>query len=164
MSAWTELTKSEYDDVWDRFYADFQFRPSILPADWPGIREPEPSETYRIGHIYGNPEAERLIGNLDRSALAAYRSCVGNDESIYALDWQHPCYWFKPHQQKEADPWKVPSLPNGDYYIFLAVDFRFGWFGHPWEQTICVFGQQLLTAIHERPPEVFSGGMLRARK
>jgi len=60
---------------------------------------------------------------------------------LYALDWQHPCYWLYPHASFDADDedaWLVPVLPNGDYYIFLAEDFSFGSFGHPWEMTITI--------------------------
>jgi hypothetical protein len=40
MNAWIELAEDEYDKVWDRFYSEFQFRPSVHANQWPGIREP----------------------------------------------------------------------------------------------------------------------------
>jgi hypothetical protein len=43
----------------------------------------------------------------------------------------------------------VTPFPNGDYYIFLSEDFRTGTFGHPWEETMCIFGDRLLTALAE---------------
>jgi hypothetical protein len=112
MNAWTELTEFEHNDVWDRFYSAFDFQPSIQPINWPGICEPLPSETYKIGHIYGNSEAQHLEEDLNLSALKAFRSCVGMHEPLYALDWQHSCYWFRPHLLGENDPWGVPSLPQ----------------------------------------------------
>ena len=39
---------------------------------------------------------------------------------------------------------RQPVFPDGDYSIFLATDLRLGTFGHPWEETLCVFGQPLL--------------------
>jgi Protein of unknown function (DUF2716) len=40
-----------------------------------------------------------------------------------------------------------PPFPNGDYYIFLTEDLTQGTFGHPWEQTFCVFGRDLVGAL-----------------
>jgi hypothetical protein len=41
-------------------------------------------------------------------------------------------------------------IPDGDYHIFLAPDFSWGFFGHPWEWTICVFGAPLLATLEHR--------------
>jgi hypothetical protein len=156
MDKWNQLSESDYNRAWDRFYKVFDFRPSIKPEDWPGIREPAPSVTYSISHIYGNPEYAALESDLQVSARAAFQACARHDEAMYALDWHHPGYLFQPHALAESDFWPVPALPNGDYYIFLATDFRFGWFGHPWERTICIFGSPLLSAIDRRRPRLFT--------
>jgi hypothetical protein len=160
--AWEELTSAEMDQVWDRFYAEFKFRPSIHPKDWPGILEPNPSVTYSISSFYGigTAIATDMEKDLSVETLDALRKCVrGTRERVYALDWNHDCYWFYPDaifRAEETDAWKVPVLPNGDYYIFLAEDFRFGIFGHPWEQTICIFGQELLDAFATLPPKTLT--------
>ena len=68
---------------------------------------------------------------------------------LIALDWQHPAYRFVPANQAltwQAE-WKIPIYPDGDYFAFLSEDYAEGTFGHPWEQTICVFGQELLDAV-----------------
>ena len=75
------------------------------------------------------------------------------------LDWQHPCYLFEPHGEfsfNSEDDWPVPAIPNGDYHIFLSRGMDLGVFGHPWEQTMCVFGQSLLEAFTSDPPELFT--------
>ncbi len=41
----------------------------------------------------------------------------------------------------------MPVYPKGDYYIFLRDDLSEGTFGHPWEQTLCVFGERLLASL-----------------
>jgi hypothetical protein len=41
----------------------------------------------------------------------------------------------------------VEVFPNGDYYAFLTEDMTAGTFGHPWEQTLRVFGDQLVSAL-----------------
>ena len=160
MSAWTELESEEYDRVWDRFYDQFQFRPSVHRWDWPGIVEPEDSVTYSISHVYDGDEEAYVArtNDLGSKLIAAFRRCTPENGFIYVLDWQHPCYSFRPHrgfQFASEEDWPVPALPNGDYYIFLTCDLGTGVFGHPWEQTMCVFGAALREALNSDPPFLF---------
>jgi hypothetical protein len=158
--AWLELAENEYDPVWDRFYAQFSFRASVRPEDWPGIREPNPSVTFSIAAAYGRDPISflSLERDLNLNALRAFRELVDVKQRLYALNWQHPSYWFFPHQDFRAEvseSWLVPTFPNGDYYIFLSEDFSFCWFGHPWEQTICICGERLIDIITHSPPRLF---------
>jgi hypothetical protein len=135
---------------------------------WPGLRLPQPSVRYDIRTVYD--DADRFADleiDLNLKTLAALQESTSTDEHVYAMDWQHPCYLFRPHQPFEAavavsaidptpDTWQVPVLPNGDYYIFLATDFRFGIFGHPREHTISLFGDVLLNALAQHPPLLFA--------
>ena len=136
MDTWTELSQAEYDDVWTRFERVFAFRPDTRPEGGPGILEPTPSRTYRFEY----PVHPLDESDLRESALRAFERCVPRSQRMYALDWNHACYWFDPHAASAQD-WFHPVFPNGDYYIFLARDFSWGLFGHPWEQTICIFGE-----------------------
>ncbi|MBR7837823.1 DUF2716 domain-containing protein [Actinospica durhamensis] len=56
--------------------------------------------------------------------------------------------------------WPTEIYPNGDYCIWLAGDFRNGTFGHPWEPSLCVFGEELLAAVAEIGDEAL-GQILR---
>lgn len=161
MSAWKELAEQEEDAAWAAFCQRFKFRQGVQPSDWPGILEPVQSVTYDIGHAFAEgPVAYRRITNdLGAKLIDALRRCVSPGATIFALDWQHPCYSFEPHGdfkfEGEGD-WPVHPLPNGDYYIFVARDMEFGVFGHPWEGTMCLFGQRLIDAFAANPPELFS--------
>jgi hypothetical protein len=164
MSAWRNLEKPEYDAVWDRFYEMFKFNPSVRSSDWPGIVEPAESITFSIGHVYDrDPDAyDRRTLDLCVKLIRAFRHCVPPGETIFVLDLQHACYIFEPHSEFDftsEDEWPVPALPNGDYYIFLTRDMRSGVFGHPWEQTMCVFGRKLIERFAEDPPELFTKTM-----
>ena len=160
MDVWEALTEAEENEVWRRFRDQFAFRPSTSRREWPGIREPRPSVTYSISGVYGDEgRYVALEADLNAKVLAAFRRCVPPEGRLYALDWQHQGYWFYPHAPNEAandNAWSVPVLPNGDYYIFLAEDFSFGLFGHPWEQTLCMFGQRLLDAVGAAKPVLFN--------
>ncbi len=156
MESWQDLDAEVFGGthniVWDKFYAEFQFNPGRQPA----IVEPAPSITYKISQAFAlNREAQRtLITDLSQKSLAAFQRCTGASQRLYALDWQHEGYWFYPHGD-HTDRWLVPVFPDGDYYIFLAEDFSFGTFGHPWEESLCIFGRPLLDAFAQDPPLLF---------
>src|SRR3954467_15453743 len=92
MKAWIELGDDEYEKVWDRFYSEFQFRPSIHPDRWPAIREPSPSITYSIA------DRVTFVNDLDTQTLAVLLGVVAPGERMYVLDWQHTCFSFYPHR------------------------------------------------------------------
>ena len=154
--AWEPLTRDEYDAVWDRFFREFAFHPSVHPDHFPGIREPRGSVTWAL---WPSPWREGDEEALQEQFLAAFRACTAADETIYALDWQHLCYWLRPHRTFEE--WTILVLPNGDYHIFLSRDFSWGVFGHPWEWTVCVFGEPLLHALHTAGEPAMLASILR---
>jgi hypothetical protein len=161
MGAWKNFDEPEYDRAWDGFYRRFRFNPSIRTSDWPGIVEPADSVTFNIGHVYDGDAFfyDHITHDLGVKLINAFRKCVLPGETLYVLDWQHPCYSFDPHAEFEFNTesdWPIPPLPNGDYYIFLARDMNLGVFGHPWEQTMCVFGRTLVDAFAADPPELFT--------
>jgi hypothetical protein len=150
MSGWTELSAEEDDSVWKEVSARFRFTPSVRAEVWPGFRPPSPFITWSIP----DPWSEAAMADLDARALEAFRKTLAPGARMFALDWQHPSFWFSPHQPLE--PWLVPVLPNGDYCLFLAPGLEWGWFGHPWEQSLCVFGEPLLGAVLASPPRLLS--------
>jgi hypothetical protein len=148
---WEELTIAEEDRIWEEVDRRFDFRPSTRPEDWPGITELVPSRTYAIGHAYSD-EWPMFGDDLNSKVLLALQQSTAVDEWINYLDWQHQCYRFLPH----ACWMDRDVIPNGDYAIFLATDYRFGIFGHPWEQTICIFGEPLLSRLLRLGPKLFT--------
>lgn len=174
MDAWEDITGEnfsgrEYQVIWKRVEERFSFSSRI--SFRPPIADPPPSITYFIGHVYSSShDYIKLVTNLNRCMLTVFRRCVPTDGWLYALDWNHPGYRFRPHIAFNADDenaWRVPVLPNGDYYLFLAEDLRFGVIGHPWEETIFVYGSELLTALQGDVPLLFDtvlrkdGGQVR---
>lgn len=160
MDGWIELDDPEYDQIWDRFQEQLRFRPSIERRHWPGIAEPTPSATWSVAGIWGEGrDTTRLAHDLAERALAALQSVTPRGGWLYALDWQHEAYRLDPHAPFEWDDpdedWPVPALPDGDYRVFVAADLGWGWFGHPWEKTICVWGAELLAVVEAAPPLLF---------
>ncbi|MFF5932069.1 DUF2716 domain-containing protein [Streptomyces sp. NPDC012508] len=159
----TVLSEAEYGRVWDRFYEDFDFRPSMSPLKWPAITQPCASVTWNLSALDDDPCDEcldRLVGVVEQGLA----SCAGPAGTLLALDWQHTSYRFTPQQVGGAGQpaWPLSPYPDGDYVIFLAEDFRFGSFGHPWEGSLCLFGEELLHAASAEVDRVLGPPIRRA--
>jgi hypothetical protein len=160
MDAWEELPPHEYDRAWSLFTATFRFRPSIHRQDWPGIVEPIPSVTYDISDAYDHddPWLRPVRSTLNLELLEQFRAIVPSGSWLYAMDW-HVGWRFYPHREfdaRDVRTWGVSVLPHGDYTVFLTADLRYGLFGHPWEGTICVFGQEFVSRLEATPPSLFT--------
>jgi hypothetical protein len=134
------FAEPEHDDIWARFSERFAFRPDT--RQFPGITEPPGSATWHVGDL-DDAQADALSDIVHKGL----RSCVEPGEELYWLDWHHAGYRFDPARVDEAGPhWPGFVFPGGDYFLYLTGDLRLGTFGHPWEETVCVFGD-LLTRI-----------------
>lgn len=152
---WSML--DDNDPVWAGFSEMYKFRPSTLAENWPGIAEPIPSRTYGIQHFYG-PDFNQLTKELSEYYLACFKTVIPKGQSLFVLDWHHTCFVFDPHagfEFESMEEWPISPLPNGDYYIFLTEDLKGGFFGHPWEQTICVMGEAFVDYLETAPSSVF---------
>ncbi|MFB7784033.1 DUF2716 domain-containing protein [Streptomyces vinaceus] len=137
-----------HDDgpLWDRFYADFDFKPSMTYR--PTITHPSPSTVWNLhSHHRLVPD---LPAELDAIVHRGLLAATEPGEFVYWLDWQHDGYRYDP--RRTDLPGRPPrpgegTYPNGDYYLNVTHDLRLGTFGHPWEQTLTVWGPTLLAAI-----------------
>ena len=153
---WIELSKTQYKEVWDKIDEEMSFKPSI--TDFPSFTVPSPFITYDISDYFGESVDFTVYDDLEEKALYAFQENIAKNEYMYALDWQHPSYWINPYlefEKDEFDQWTVPIIPNGDYYFFIHKDFEWGFLGHPWEQTITIFGQALINSFEKHPPRMF---------
>ncbi|WP_181775603.1 DUF2716 domain-containing protein [Amycolatopsis pittospori] len=148
------LGHAEYRRVWARFHTEFAFRPSTDRFAWPGIAEPAGSATWSLTALDDDPE----YALLDRLVSVVQRGLASCADELFALDWHHQSYRFA----TTAERWPLSPFPDGDYYIYLTSDFRLGTFGHPWEYTICVFGDQLVTAISADLTEILGEPLRRS--
>ena len=150
-AAWKQIV--DYEQVWTPFDERFHFRPGMDPTTWPAIVEPAGSVTFDLSPIFDRDDGgfsadEAAVNQL---GLDAFTEIWPDDTKLVALDWQHPAYWFWPHRQADLDEyWRVPMFTNGDYYALISMDWQQGTFGHPWEQTLCIFGSELTSALVPR--------------
>ena len=143
MNNWKLLSNEERKHVWKEFTRIVKFRPDI--GKFPGIRTSMPSMVFDIADYFSADFDAEL---LETFALDLFRKITKPGERMYALDWQHDSYDFDPRLEMDRDEsfgeWIIPIFPNGDYYIFLTKDFSNIWFGHPWEKTITLIGDELI--------------------
>lgn len=38
---------------------------------------------------------------------------------------------------------------------FIQKDFKWGYLGHPWEESITIFGEELIESFERNKPEMF---------
>ncbi|MDR6319408.1 hypothetical protein J3R03_003604 [Actinoplanes couchii] len=153
--AWQRIP--DHERFWAPFHDRFHFRPGTEPATWPAIEEPAGSVTFDLSPVF--QQADAFPGGfsggfsgdedaLNEQVLSAMTAVLPADLPLVALDWQHSSYWFWPHlQAAEGQSWRVSAFPAYDYHAFLTQDLDQGTFGHPGEQTICVFGGDLTAAL-----------------
>lgn len=155
--AWIKVPRDRSDEVWDRFDEAFQFRPSVHSENWPSFREPTPFATWDIRDLLEQfmPWRDVRASQYNLALLESLRACVPKEEPVMALDWQHSVYEFYPHRFQGAhDPanWAIPALPSAEYHIFVTEDHRLGSLGHPWEGTVCVFGDGFIDEYFRHTP------------
>ncbi|PUB08211.1 DUF2716 domain-containing protein [Paenisporosarcina sp. OV554] len=160
MENWIELSALEYKEVWDRIYDEFNFEPSI--SNFPSFEVPNPFITYDISpYINWSGDSgtyNEIYNDLEDKSLLVFQELTQKNEYMYAVDWQHPGYWINPRlefQKSEFDEWIVPVFPNGDYYFFIQKNFEWGFLGHPWEETITIFGKELIKGFEKHQPRMF---------
>ncbi|MCY9105985.1 DUF2716 domain-containing protein [Bacillus atrophaeus] len=162
MMNWHALSHTKQDQIWSHVNKLVKWKPG---SRFHHITPPDPYRVFDISSgVSGkasNDDVVRVPNDLETSILKAFQSCTGNQDVIYALDWQHDSYTFSPHQAMPKDEfgdWPVPIFPDGDYYFFFHQGFSLGLLGDPWKCTITVFGEELLKAIDKYRPILFQDG------
>ncbi|KAB8185297.1 DUF2716 domain-containing protein [Microbispora catharanthi] len=151
--------EAEHDAMWTAFEARFVFKPST--SMYPGIVEPSDSVTWHLAAVSGreDPMVDEIQAVIERALLA----CARPGEPLYWLDWNHQGYRFDPHRVARPGGPRWPGLayPDGDYYLYLTSDLRLGTFGHPWEDSLCVFGSDLLAEVEDELTELLGTALRR---
>ncbi|RCW40573.1 uncharacterized protein DUF2716 [Paenibacillus prosopidis] len=105
---WIELTEAEQEQAWDMINKRFSFSPSIKPDDWPSITI---NDDDYITFILTNTCDDTL--DFEEQCNEVFKSMVSKEEYIFALDWQHECYFFNPHIPKGDHEWTIPFYRTG---------------------------------------------------
>ncbi|RHA37538.1 DUF2716 domain-containing protein [Cellulomonas rhizosphaerae] len=140
----------DYDSAWKPFYDKFDFKPEFAERSQPAIDAPTGSLVIGLSSIFSEPGPVFAASEsaINAAALRAFVHLAG-DEDLVALDWQHGAYRYSPASHAVADlhDWPVPVFPNGDYYVHAAANLSWGTFGHPWQQTLTLWGAELIRSL-----------------
>ncbi|MFD2078219.1 Protein of unknown function [Actinopolymorpha cephalotaxi] len=139
----------EYAEAWAGFDARFDFKPDYYERAVPAIRLPDGCVVIDLAPVFAHEGARFASGEAAITA-AALRNFVWftDEEELTALDWQHTPYRYSPAAHALANVgWPVPVFPNGDYYVHTTSDLRWGTFGHPWQQSLTVWGEELVRTL-----------------
>ncbi|MFC4777156.1 DUF2716 domain-containing protein [Paenibacillus sp. GCM10023252] len=158
MNNWITLNDNEDLSAWDMFEKKFNFKPSIKSSEWPSIQVK--SDNYISYELLVTWD---MIGDFEELCNNVFKTLTNEEEYIYALDWQHECFWFNPHLPRGDQDWIIPFYPDGDYYIFFPRDLRWCYFSHPWERSVTLIGEDLISKFESNKPDIF-GRVIRGSK
>jgi hypothetical protein len=144
---WREIGDDE--PFWERFEDEFEFHPDFYDGSTSAIRLPAGSMIVDLSPVFEDSPARHEAGCAAVQA-AAVRAFVwlAEGEDLVALDWKHPSYLWAPADQAilGGQP-AVPVYPDGDYYMHMTRDLRWGTFGHPWQRTLTIWGADLVGTL-----------------
>jgi len=165
LDLWVVLKDDEYGYVWDKVDKKCRFRAYANPnrGEFP-FKFKEPVDYYDIrGPLVFNSDNDESLNEVFKSVFV---ESMGSDNYMYALDWHHTCFRYNPRINTiiEYPVWiddnsyggsgynvYFPDFyPNGDYYFFIAKDFRWGYLTHPWQMKVWVWGEPLMRLFKEK--------------
>ena len=152
VNAWEEIKDDQVDyKLWATFDQLYQFKLNSQRGNSPAITEPLGSITFDLAIIFNTEDPIKFNAKqttVNTLIIEAFKTVFSVDQRIVVLDWQHPSYWFRPGYLADVTGGQgILPFPDGDYHIFLTEDMTQGTFGHPWEQTLCVFGAELTNVL-----------------
>ncbi|MEZ6139884.1 MAG: DUF2716 domain-containing protein [Zavarzinella sp.] len=165
---WLQISDVQNEQLWAEFTTRFSFRSSISPDSWPAIVEPYPHVTWSVSGMQKTYEldAEQFcaVERLSREQLLrAFCAIRALGDTVYVLDLNHDGYSFKPiiTVSTGMDTWPISIIPVHNYSLFVDPTFSIGLFSHPWEASICVFGELLVKQMGVTPLACF-GAVIRS--
>ena len=122
------LDNNLYDDIWNTIIEKFNYPKNFNCT--------EPFKTFKIK--LWNEDQEHLVNEIFKQ--------ISNKE-IYALDRQHDCFIYNPHENipfntewydesRDCNVYFPTYYPDRDYYAFVSTDYSYGLMGHPWKSKI----------------------------
>ena len=157
------LNDEQHNTVWDRVKNELRFFPNCSDRNSDTLFPPFVIDKNHV--IYGieNTNDDETQG-MENLITKAFIKCTKPGERIFALDWHHCAFLYDPRNKDEQQSVFVSDekymgggyhayfpdfYPDGDYYFFIAEDFRFGYLTHPWRQEAWVFGDDLITEFEK---------------
>lgn len=145
-----KIGDKDYNQVWDKFCGKFKFKPSVDKAV-------KPFEINTAFAVYDISALDDIEG-FDKLMTEMLCELTDKDERIYALDWQHDSYLYRPHN---TDSTRINYYPDGDYAFFLNANMESGYLAHPWQMKVWVFGKKWLEEFEKNEGKLSSLGIVK---
>jgi Protein of unknown function (DUF2716) len=146
---WQEMDEAERRGAWTRFEELFAVTRDPTTG-WRRVVAPPGAVTFDLGAVFSGayPDFVASARAVDAEVLRGLVALGAGGRRLMMLDWQHPSYWFFPSRITRMQPVPpLPVFPDGDYFAYLTEDMSQGAIGHPFEQTLCVVGHDLVAAL-----------------
>ena len=138
---WHRLDSGDADAKWTRF---LQIYPDGKIVGLPWIKW-EISKPVQIRHT----------DEIRKSILRAMKQS-GAEEDWLALDFNHPCYSFRPQEIDETlEDWPIPILLIVDPGYFTSANFDRGVIASL-DSSVTIFGKSMIDAIERESLEILS--------
>lgn len=161
---WIQIPDAENEQLWASFTSRFSFQMSVTRSDSSAITVPSPFKTWsvtRMQAIYeSDPEQFRKNEMQSREKLLhVCRDISGVHRRMNALSLNHNGYSFEPAlmSARSLDSWPVPLTPIHNYSLFADPTFSTGLFCDPWEASICIFGDLMISQMQRQPLDCLDG-------
>jgi hypothetical protein len=108
---------------------------------------PGDSRRWFYGMLDGN--GDPAITAAERVIERGLRACVPPGERVYECRPYLNGWEFDPHRvgAPGQPPWPGSALADGEFQFLTTADARLGTFGHYIEQTLIVFGDDLVEQV-----------------
>lgn len=161
-------------DYWPRAEEDFRYK-ELKQASCTIFLKDHFKKYYdpkRKSFEQDDPEYDNFIYQIDEYFFGLFKQIT--DQPIYAMNWNHSCYEIDVQKldlqlykkilieensflyEKGANYYLLSIVPDGDYHMFFTKDMKQGVLGHPWEQTLCLFGEDLIKTFKNSYPSNLS--------
>ncbi|WP_188547519.1 DUF2716 domain-containing protein [Rhodococcoides trifolii] len=151
-AGWEVLDEMDHRRAWALFDEKFRFEPRAAKDSALSIVEPVPSLTFDFRPTPAGNESAWIARNdaVNAEALRCFVTEFADNPVFIVLDWQHQSHSFDAGSHAAAGPaaeWRKPVYPWGDYCVFARDDFSEGTFSQPWHNTLCVFGDRMVSTL-----------------
>ncbi len=161
--------QNEITNIWSKIYSLFDFTPDYYNKTQSPFTFPK---FIKSVNIYDISKAQQVLNPHDADGnyrttvqidllKAIFSECMGKDDFVYALDWQHGCFKYDPRinepygyymtyaSRPETRAYFPFFFPDGDYFLFVSQNFSWGYFTHPWQKKAWVFGQKMVKLMEQ---------------
>lgn len=144
---WHRLDSGDADAKWTRFLQIFSDG-KIVGLPWIKWEIPNFANLSK-------PVQIRHADELRTSILRAMKQ-YGAEEDWFALDFNHPCYSFRPQEIDETlEDWPIPILLIVDPGYFTSANFDCGVITEL-DSSVTIFGKSMIDAIERESLEILS--------